>query len=508
MHFYDDKAYLPNPVVKLNAYLSEQAEPLKVPDFTQAETVLPAPTWSGHNDEISCWSECWRKMFEHIIPATAENRFRSPCVDTVFNGNVFLWDTVMTLQYAKYGERAFPVRGSLDNFYARQHPDGFICREVSSRNGEECWSRHDPCSTGPDIFAWGEWDLYRLSGDRKRLERVLPALLGYFYWMRAYRSFPDGSRWYTGWGGGLDNQPRQGAELLPHGAAGLDGKDVPVEYYWFLPGRMSWIDATSHALLAADTIVKMIKETGAFTEHLPALEAERKLLRTIIHEQMWNEKIGFYVDRFGDGTLSDVKSIVGFWVLLTEDVPKERAERMAEHLSNPEEFARPHRVPTLSADNPLYDRDGGYWRGGVWPPTTYMVVRGLQKQGFYDLAGSIALNHIANVTEVYRNTGTVWENYAPEKAAPGNPSKPDMLGWSGLGPIALLIEALFGIEIDAPAGVVHIRPTILDEFSIDNLPFGPEGRISIHCLARRSFSESLVVKFESDCGAVPVIGEQ
>ena len=47
-------------------------------------------------------------------------------------------------------------------------------------------------------------------------------------------------------------------------------------------------------------------------------------------------------------------------------------------------------------------------------------------------ARTIALNHVDNVLQVFQKTGTVWENYAPESAAPGEPAKPDFVGWTGL----------------------------------------------------------------------------
>ena len=59
-------------------------------------------------------------------------------------------------------------------------------------------------------------------------------------------------------------------------------------------------------------------------------------------------------------------------------------ERLA-HLGNPD--ADP--VPALAADDPDYRPWGDYWRGGVWAPTTYMVLLGLRGFGFELLARRI-----------------------------------------------------------------------------------------------------------------------
>ena len=34
-----------------------------------------------------------------------------------------------------------------------------------------------------------------------------------------------------------------------------------------------------------------------------------------------------------------------------------------------------------------------------------------------------------------QSTGTVWENYSPDAATPGEPAKPDLVGWTGIVPI-------------------------------------------------------------------------
>ena len=78
-----------------------------------------------------------------------------------------------------------------------------------------------------------------------------------------------------------------------------------------------------------------------------------------------------------------------------------------------------------------------------------MVLRGLEKYGYYELAREIARSHVDQVTKVFNRTGTVWENYAPESPRPGEPAKKDFVGWTGLSPIAVTIEHLFGITADA-----------------------------------------------------------
>ena len=89
-----------------------------------------------------------------------------------------------------------------------------------------------------------------------------------------------------------------------------------------------------------------------------------------------------------------------------------------------------------------------------------MVIRGLENYGYSDLAREIALEHLARTAELFQQTGTIWENYAPDSVAPGKPAKRDFVGWSGIGPILFLLEYGIGLKPDALANKLEwdLRP--------------------------------------------------
>ena len=111
---------------------------------------------------------------------------------------------------------------SLDNFYAKQHEDGAICREINTIDGTDCFSPFDPDGTGPNILAWAEWRHYRISGDENRLPEIFWPLLAYHRWVRANRSWPSGLYWATGLSSGMDNQPRVPERWAPSPALLMD----------------------------------------------------------------------------------------------------------------------------------------------------------------------------------------------------------------------------------------------------------------------------------------------
>lgn len=159
---------------------------------------------------------------------------------------------------------------------------------------------------------------------------------------------------------------------------------------------------------------------------------------------------------------------------------------MVKELDNPATFNRKFRIPSLSADHPKYKENGRYWQGGIWPGTNYMVMQGLVKKGYHKLAREIALNHYAEVLEVYKNTGTFWEYYSPEKAEPGFMARKEFVGWTGLPPIAELIEFIIGIRGDYVNQQIIWDMNLTETNGIERYPFGSEGIINLKAEARRS----------------------
>ena len=252
------------------------------------------------------------------------------------------------------------------------------------------------------------------------------------------------------------------------------------------------------------------------------LQEEVEHLIAYSNQYLWNEQLNFYSDRFASGDLSTVKHIGTYWALLAGSTPASRIPKLLAHLENPTEFNRVHRVPALSADDPDYSETGDYWCGGVWAPTNYMVLKGLGEIGRTDLAHEIAKNHLDNVVRVFESEDTywagaeqfrqyfhltdlnfddkhtLWENYAPDSIEPGGHSKPGYVGWTGLPPIAVLLEDVFGIAPAANANEItwHIR--LLDEHGVRRYPFGLNGLLDLKCNQRNAQFDRPLIEVHSN----------
>ena len=140
--------YVKQALVAENEFRVQQPKYVTLPTFAEAKEILPKPIWAGHDEEINMYWRAWEIGVGNLRNPQPGSGFIMPYIDTAYNGNIFMWDSSFILMFARYGARFFPFQNTLDNFYAKQHPDGFICREIKA-DGADCFERYDPVSTGP-----------------------------------------------------------------------------------------------------------------------------------------------------------------------------------------------------------------------------------------------------------------------------------------------------------------------------------------------------------------------
>lgn len=438
-----------------------------LPQFAGTRHLLPSPIYDENPAWVDTYWKAWELAFKNFHTPAPGSGFVSQFIDAAFNRNIFLWDTAFMTMFCSIGHGLVPGIASLDNFYAKQHATGEICREIDRQTGKDfdpwvnaaraslfsAWGFNTPERPVPIRYAgraapdpppmltldalnnpiplWAELESFRYTGDRHRLARVRAPLVQYFRALEKYLRQGNGL-YVTDWAS-MDNSPRN--PFLFGGGAGVD-----------ISAQMAMF-ARQLALL--DSILG-IPGAGA------AWRGEADSLSVRINALLWNEERGFYFDMTADGRQTRVRTIAAFWTLLAGVASPAQAERLASELRNPATFARVHPVPSCAANEEGYVRLGGYWRGAVWPSTNTMIIRGLERYGYGDLARDIALRHVAIVADICRETGTIWENYAPDVPVPGrhengDPVVRDMVGWSGIGPILYFMEFAVGLRPDAPS---------------------------------------------------------
>jgi hypothetical protein len=391
----------------------------------------------------------------------SEPFFKKPFVDAAFSDNIFLWDTSFIVCFAKYHLDELPVHQALDNFYDRMEEDGYICREYR-KNGLPLWPKSHPVSINPPLLAWAELEIYGVEKDKERLKYAYPILKKNFEFLSKTYQGEDKLFWGDTLGMGMDNIPRYPKDWKTEEGSGMtfkefieslrgtaslstvdelykrfvDGYMETLQGVWNDEGRM--VDFTAQMAMVALQLKQMAQELGE-TEDISFYESFHFEVKEALNELCWNENDSFYYD-LGNGKQLPRKHIGMYWTLLGELVPEDKMDAFLAHLTNPDEFYRRTPLPALSADEEGYKGWGDYWLGGVWAPTSYMVIKGLTKVGKHELAQDLAEKTYAAIAEVFEATGTFWENYAPDLVSYGMPSKKDFCGWTGLVPIAIYKE--------------------------------------------------------------------
>jgi hypothetical protein len=376
-------------------YAKKRYDPAPLPQWQSVHGQLPSPIYESQPNWIAMYWKSWELAFRNFHEPATGSGFVSQFIDAAFNANIFLWDSCFMTMFCNYAHPLVPGIGTLDNFYAKQHEDGEICREIVRNTGVAFsqwvnrenrplfsrWGKEPSTPFVPydvvyrgrpapkqnpqltldglnhPILAWAELESYRMTGDTARLGRIWEPLVHYYAALQEYLRQGNGL-YMTDWAS-MDNSTRNA--YLDRGGTGID---ISSEMVLF-----------ARQLSAIAGIQGKTAEASRF-----ASEADR--LAGIINQAMWDPQRRFYFDLTLDGKPAPVKTIAAFWPLLAKVASPDQAEALA--------------------------------------------------------------------AELVEKTGTIWENYAPDAATQGKPARQNFAGWSAIGPILYLMEYAIGLRADAP----------------------------------------------------------
>jgi len=250
------------------------------------------------------------------------------------------------------------------------------------------------------LLAWSDWWTAD-KGGRPRREGLTPGLLAW----------------------GSDTALVPGREQVPEWEVGASGHqraawesgqdDLPLweEAQWD-PEReilaMSAVDLCSYRALDLECLARIARILGD-----PAaareLEAERRHLVATMNRVLWSETSGLFLDELPTGHSPRVAA--SNFLPLIAGVPSARqARRLVGVLRDPGRFRGDWVLPTISRDDPAFD-DQQYWRGSIWPPMNYLVLQGLRRYGFDELASELAWRSALMFLADRRRTGFCRENF-------------------------------------------------------------------------------------------------
>ncbi len=253
----------------------------------------------------------------------------------------------------------------------------------------------------PGLLAWSDWWVAE-KGGRPRREGLSPGLLAW----------------------GSDTALVPGDEQVPEWEAGASGHqraawesgqdDLPLwDGVEWDPQRgvlaMSAVDLCSYRALDLECLSRIARILG-HSAAAERLEAERRRLIETMNRVLWSEGAGLYLDELPGDRHSPRVAASNFLPLIAGVPSARRARRMVGVLRDPARFWGACVLPTISRDDPAFD-DQQYWRGSIWPPMNYLVLQGLRRYGFDELASDLAWMGALMFLADRRRTGFCRENF-------------------------------------------------------------------------------------------------
>ncbi len=250
--------------------------------------------------------------------------------------------------------------------------------------------------TQPPVLALGVMMVDRIETDDDWLAEVYPRLSAYVQWDINHRSLePSG---LPGWNTS-DNANNKCDE------SGMDNSTR-----FEVPGPLEAVDFASYLALECEILAHLAHtldrpvESGEWTERYLALS-------DAINRRMWDDRQGIYVDCVAaTGEKTGVMSSAGFLPLICGAASPRQAQRLAEHLDNPDTFGTPLPVASIAAgDSEHYSKD--MWRGPVWVNINWLIAYGFERSGLDDVASRIRHATLDELERCYEQFGTFFEFY-------------------------------------------------------------------------------------------------
>jgi len=403
-------------------------------------------------DFVDIYDKSWAWIRDSWAKGGATSDFQKPFFHHASSPTIHLFDSCMASFFLVYSNAVYSPLTLLDNFYQKQEEDGAIRGEYDIETGAPVFRPGNPEGVHPPLFSWVEFNIYHKLGAKRRIKEVIPFLEKHFTWLET--NFKDENGLYAVPLSAtlMDNCPRDNAKYT-------------IDFNAQQAMNALYLSALGDILNDKDLAFRYKRAYYS--------------LKTRINSQMWNEADGFYYDLDASGQQLKVRHIGAYWTLLAEIPHEDHAERMIAHLKDEKEFGTPNPFPTLSASHPSFSKKGNGYCGSVFPALTFMVIKGLEKFGKYELAREAAIKHIYYILDTLhpdaKEKGSLWEAYQPMQDGAAtwegreDFNRPNYLHQAGLSSIALMIENVVGLYISLPRKTVDWKVPILELMGIENL---------------------------------------
>lgn len=349
---------------------------------------LPKPNVSSSLLEKTFY-KCFSVLKANIMSKEGNITCRWTTPDRIPHRNMWLWDSVFHSLALKYISPELAYE-SLKAVLDTQKEDGFIPHMSSPYHSSDI--------TQPPLLAWGFWKLYNFTKDKEVIRENFPKLKKYLEWNLKNRDANKNylCEWHI--------------EENPMSRSGESGMDNSPRFDKALV--MDAVDFSSFMANDIECLIKMAEILG-YKDEKSYLENIYEKIKENINLLLWDDDHKFYYDRTLSGSFNKIKTVASFTPLFAGVVDQKRAEYLVEHLLDKEEFATEFPVPSTAKNEPSYSTD--LWRGPTWINYNYLIIKGLKRYGYDELAEDIAKKTIYEIAHWYQEEGVIFEYYDSSK---------------------------------------------------------------------------------------------
>lgn len=185
------------------------------------------------------------------------------------------------------------------------------------------------------------------------------------------------------------------------------------------------LDMSCYKLLALDITHRMAVIAG--NKKAEEISQAQKRLKMAINKNLFNDKLGLYMDRYLNGEFSSIYGANSFLPLIAGAVDDiDKLEKLILNLKDPKKFGGEYMVPTLPKSHPLYGKktlnNSGQeiypyenYRGMISPILNYMIYLGLKRYGVSEMQSAVALSSARMYSNILREYNITPDFYLPAK---------------------------------------------------------------------------------------------